>query len=265
MPSISPQQWSRYHEEGYLRLGKVLDDTTIEGLNRRLDDIMLGRVAFDGDMQVDKAGAYAAMGGNNKFAGPTLAYSKIQDLERDPVFRAYIEMPVFREICAHEYGKQASISCFGAMFMDKPVGEGAMLPWHQDGGVSWGGLDRDPVVTCWVALDRATAANGCLQIVPGSHKLGLLSRQGNAIPKDQEGRYCPPEKVLHVEMEAGEVVLLHNWVLHRSDVNKTTSRRRGFSVCYMDARTARVADGRTFPLVFGEDTPAAPEQARAGG
>jgi len=247
MPSISPQQWAQFHEAGYLRLGKVLDDASLESLNRRLDDIMLGKIAFDGDMERDKAAS------GNKFAGPTLGYSKIQDLERDPVFRAYIELPVFREICAHEYGAHTGISCFGAMVMDKPAGKGSMLPWHQDGGSSWGGLDRDPVVTCWVALDRATAENGCLQIVPASHKLGLLSKQGNAISKEQESRHCGPGKALLLEMEAGEVVLLHNWVLHRSDVNRTNSRRRGFSVCYMDARTARVADGQKFPVVFGDD------------
>ena len=40
-----------------------------------------------------------------------------------------------------------------------------------------------------------------------------------------------------MEVEAGEAVLMHNWLLHASDVNRTDIPRRAFSVCYMDAET----------------------------
>ncbi|MDF2440343.1 MAG: hypothetical protein JWN98_1327, partial [Abditibacteriota bacterium] len=52
----------------------------------------------------------------------------------------------------------------------------------------------------------------------------------------------------YVELEAGEAVLLHNWLLHRSDTNSTNIPRRAFSVCYMDANTV----GGTFNTIFGE-------------
>ena len=45
------------------------------------------------------------------------------------------------------------------------------------------------------------------------------------------------------------MVLLHNWLLHRSDVNRTPIPRRAFSVCYMDGRT-RANDGQIFTPVF---------------
>jgi ectoine hydroxylase-related dioxygenase (phytanoyl-CoA dioxygenase family) len=53
-------------------------------------------------------------------------------------------------------------------------------------------------------------------------------------------------------LEAGEVALLHNWLMHRSDVNRSDISRRAFSVCYTDARTKQ-GDGSTFPVIFGED------------
>ena len=49
--------------------------------------------------------------------------------------------------------------------------------------------------------------------------------------------------IVHLELKAGEVALLHNWLLHSSDVNKTSIARRAFSVCYLDARTQCDRDG----------------------
>jgi phytanoyl-CoA hydroxylase len=237
MPSLSPQQWQQFHEQGYLSLGKAIDDALLATLQQRLDDLALGKIPFGGKVE--------------RIANSTnqdLPYSTIRDLERDPLFLALIEMPVYREICVHEYGSDTPIACFGAMCMEKTEGRGALLPWHQDGGAGWG-LDRDPLVTCWAAFDDATSANGCLQIIPGSHKLGLLTK-GDALSKDQVSQYCGADSIEFLEMKAGEVVLLHNWLVHRSDVNKTKSRRRGFSVCYMDASTRRLADGVGFPTLF---------------
>jgi len=91
-----------------------------------------------------------------------------------------MQQTLFREICAWHYGAHADISAFRAMFMNKPARKGTLLPWHQDGGEGWG-LDRDPLATLWTALDPATVSNGCVQIIPGSHKLGLLSKRSKNI------------------------------------------------------------------------------------
>ncbi|MED5415867.1 MAG: phytanoyl-CoA dioxygenase family protein, partial [Candidatus Latescibacterota bacterium] len=55
----------------------------------------------------------------------------------------------------------------------------------------------------------------------------------------------------YLELEAGEVVLLHNWLLHTSDVNRSKQSRRAFSVCYMEAATVANNDA-TYPVVFGQ-------------
>lgn len=254
---ISDEQWMQYHREGYLKLGKVPGDTEFEALQQRMDDIMLGTAPLDFDkimMQLDSdTGDY----GNMKpmtfgHKGPTLNYRKIEQLEFDPLFLAYMQQPIFREICARTYGGHVSIACFRAMFMNKPSRKGTVLPWHQDGGDGWA-IDRDPLVTVWTALDPATIANGCVQVIPGSHQLGLLSDQGHTISADQVERYCSEDKIVYCELEAGEVMILHNWLLHRSDVNNTDVPRRGFSVCYMDARTRSTRDdAREFSVIFGK-------------
>jgi phytanoyl-CoA hydroxylase len=180
--------------------------------------------------------------------GATLNYRKIQNLEADGLFLAYMQRPVFREICDRVIGPDISVACFRAMFMNKPAHKGTFLPWHQD---RWSHLDRDPQITLWTALDPATKANGCVQIIPASHKLGLINPEhpSGFLTKEQIARFCPPEKVVHLELKAGECALLHNWLLHASDINRTDIPRRAFSVCYMDAKT-KASNGEKFSIIF---------------
>ena len=107
-------------------------------------------------------------------------------------------------------------------------------------------------MTVWTALDPATVTNGCVRVAPGTHKLGLLSEAGHNITPEQEKEYCSEEKVCHVELKAGEVMLMHNWLIHGSDVNRTDAPRRGVSICYVDARTRHVINDLTYPVVFGK-------------
>lgn len=60
------------------------------------------------------------------------------------------------------------------------------------------------------------------------------------------------EDILDLETKAGEAILLHNLLLHRSGVNPSPDRRRTFSVTYTDVQT-RTRDSRmTFPVIFGD-------------
>lgn len=244
------EAWER---DGYVRLGQVASPEQLEALQERMDAIMLGRAPNDTIwFQLDsETGNYDDVKGGGAWMGPTLAYRKIEKLENDPLFLAYIQHPLFREITRDLIGEDISI--FRAMFMNKPAQRGTYLPYHQDAGSQWG-LDRDPYVTIWTALDDATIANGCVQIIPGSHKLGLLSERGHTITPEQEAQYCREEDSLFLEAKAGEVFLLHNLLLHRSGINRTDCPRRAFSVVYMDAATRDVTGkGRKFTVVFGKD------------
>jgi len=256
---ISDEQWSQYERDGYLKLGRVLPDDELSALQQRIDDIMLGTADLDYSrimMQLDSSdGAYEGAGEQSRgFKGATLNYRKIQDLELDPLFLDYMQRPIFGEICAHVYG-DISIAGFRAMFMNKPAHHGTLLPWHQD---RWSHLDIDPLITVWMALDPATIANGCVQIIPGSHKLGVINpAHGSAfVTEEQAAQFAPAEQVVYLELEAGEVALLHNWLLHRSDTNSSDIARRAFSVCYMNGST-QASNGEQYPRIFGEGALAA--------
>lgn len=245
---ITEQQWDSFCENGFVKLGKVLSADELAGLQDRIDEIMLGTAEVDYDrllMQLDGTGTQQSKG----FKRPTLDYRKIQDLELDSRYLDYMRKPIFADLCQRVYGDVA-ISAFRAMFMNKPAGAGTRLRWHQD---RWTALDRDPLLTVWTALDPATVANGCVQIVPGSHKFGLInpSDPSGFLTDEQATKHCPPEKVVYLELAAGAVVVLHNWLLHASEVNRTEIPRRAFSVCYMDARTEHANGTDSFTTVFG--------------
>lgn len=232
-----------------------LDATTLGKLRDTLDNIMLGRAEAPYNhllMQLDSSsGDYADLGRQTRgFKGPTPNYRKLQDLELVPVFRDYAELPLFRTVCRHVYG-DIPIACFRAMAMNKPARGGTKLPWHQD---RWRALDRDPLVTVWTALDDATAASGALEVIPGSHRRGVLNPAhpsaflSNAQQADCDGN---AGRTL-LDSRAGDVWLLHNWLLHRSGVNETDNPRRAFSVCYMDGRTAD-RSGVRYTQLWGEN------------
>jgi hypothetical protein len=250
--TLTEAQWRQFQDLGYAKLGRLLSESELRQLQQRIDDIMLGRAAIAYDrllMQLDSAsGQYAEAGPQTKgHKGATLNYRKIQDLEYDPVFLAYLQRPIFRDVCRRVYG-DVPVSAFRAMFMNKPARRGTYLPWHQD---RWSALDRDPLITVWTALDPATVANGCVQVIPGSHhRLINPDHESGFLTPAQMSEHAPADKRVYLELEPGEVVLLHNWLLHASDVNATDVSRRAFSVCYMDART-RGADGVAYPIVFG--------------
>jgi polysaccharide pyruvyl transferase WcaK-like protein len=253
--SIGDEDWRQYTRDGYLRLGRIVNDDELAALQERVDSIMLGHVRLRSlQTQLDTGGAYDELPdpvSGLQASAPTLAYRKVQGLEGDPLFLSLLRHDRFREICRWHYGPHAPVSIFRAMVMNKPARRGTHLPWHQDGGDVWK-LDRDPLVTTWVALDTAARENGCLQVIPGSHRLGLLSKQGSTISAEHAERYCPEAAIAHLEVEAGEALLLHNWLLHRSGVNETASPRRAFTACYMDGRTLHTLTGDRSPILFGE-------------
>lgn len=253
--ALTDKQWQQYEDDGYLRLGRIEPDA-LQALQDRIDQIMLGKAQTRYErlmMQLDSAsGKYDEAGEQSRgFKGATLGYRKIQDLEFDPTFLRYMQRPLFADICRRVYGQDAQIACFRAMFMNKPAHKGTFLPWHQD---RWSNLDRDPLLTVYTALDPATVENGCVQIIPGSHKLGLVNPEhpSGFLTPEQTKQHCPPDKVEYLTLEAGEVAILHNWLLHGSDVNRSDIPRRAFSVCYMDARTRDAKRDERYSMIFGQ-------------
>ena len=250
MQPINDSQWEQFEEEGYLRLGRVMDDEELATLQQRIDDIMMGKAKLPYDqimMQIDgKTADYGKMEPMTKgHKGPTLNYRKITELELDPFFLSYMQKPAFRDICARAYGSSTPIATPRAMFMNKPADTGTHLPWHQD---VFRNLDKFSDIIIWAALDPATLDSGCLRVIPKSH---YRIYDGNFPTEEQLETLFAVADPVTLELEPGEGVLLHVNLIHTSAVNDTGLPRRAFSVAYIDA-AARTKEGQPLPTIFGE-------------
>lgn len=225
-----------YDAHGYARLGRIIPDETLAALRERADDLMLGRVRIPGMFfQHDSAsGRYEDLEHGLGFVGPSLGYRKLEKLERDERFRAIVEHPLFERVARARI--EGPIAIYRAVLFAKAASGGSPLPWHQDGGRFWG-LDRDPTLQIWTALDDASEAAGCVEVVPGSHLAGLATPLGGVVPDDVVARARAEERVVALPAAAGEVLLIHNHLWHRSGTNRTASPRRALTVCYMSAAT----------------------------
>lgn len=129
------------------------------------------------------------------------------------------------------------ICFFHGKVMMKEAHSGGAWEWHQDYGYWYNeGFLYPNMLSAFVALDPATIANGCLQVLRGSHRLGRLDhgRVGNQTGGDPSRIGLLEERLerVPVELEAGSVVFFHCNTLHTSAPNESDNHRRSFIVCY---------------------------------
>ena len=137
-----------------------------------------------------------------------------------------------------------NLRCWFDQFVVKPPATGsqspdAVFPWHQDNGYNAPRPDNN--ITVWIALDQTTLDNGCIWVVPASHKNGPLPHRQKSpdswhieVPLEGPGTPAP--------MQPGEALAFTGYTLHRSLANTTTKPRRAFFLEYCDA-DATFADG----------------------
>ena len=143
---------------------------------------------------------------------------------------------------------------WGAHVFCKPAGEGYETPWHQDGHY-W---PIRPLATCtvWVALEPSTRANGCLRVVPGSHRDHVLhphlheDRQDLTLQQRMaEGSFDEADAV-DIELHPGQMSLHDVYMIHGAAANTSAQRRTGVALRYMPAtshfdRRLKPVDGKT--------------------
>ena len=237
-----------FEEQGYLHLGQLVDPNP---LCERINEIMMGHIKYDSLMyQLEYPEGYELKGEQETpgHKGATYDYRKIVGLESDPLFREIIQHPICHDIMIGLIGDNVSI--FRAMFLNKPSKKSTILPWHQEIGPAqrWR-INTHTIYSVWTALDDSTIENGCLQVIPGSHKWGALHDDHFATEEDKE-KYDFDGNKVYLEMKAGQSVLLHNLLFHQSETNCTDKARRAFSVAYIPASTRNIETGESYPVVF---------------
>ena len=120
--------------------------------------------------------------------------------------------------------------CFKEKINFKLPGGGAFAA-HQDVQAGWDRYGHTVHISLAIAIDPATIENGCLEVVRGEHKKGLIGPMGSEIPKD----VCDKLTWELVTMEPGDLIFFDSYAPHRSEPNMTTSTRRVIYLTYNKA------------------------------
>jgi len=120
------------------------------------------------------------------------------------------------------------------------------VAWHQD--VTYWGLEPPRAITAWIAIDDADEENGCMQVIPGSHRLGILehgksARTGNLLSINQEvpAGFVDETRAVTLPLRAGQMSLHDGMLLHGSHENRSTRRRCGLAVRFTTPDVRQVA------------------------
>lgn len=134
------------------------------------------------------------------------------------------------------------IDVFQTQFIIKNPGAWGQ-PWHQDS--YYFHFDQQPQVGLWLAITEATLENGCLSVLPGSHKLPIQPHDTDDRPGANQGytvvRNVDDSKAVPVLMEPGDLLVFHSYLLHRSVDNRGSGRRAAMVYHYGRAGTKNEA------------------------
>ena len=217
---ITDEQFQRYERDGFILMPGLFDRDEMELLSRAArHDASLSAAAYE---RADGEGGKAKLAvwnhpGDDIYGLFSRSRRMVDAVET-----------LLGEECYHWHSK---------MNMKEPRVGGAWA-WHQDYGYWYHNSCLWPsLVSVMVAVDRATRANGCLQVLRGSHKLGRLEHAR----KEGEQAGADPERVaeavkhlelIYCEMEPGDALFFHCNTLHRSDRNNSDLPRWSLICCY---------------------------------
>ena len=134
------------------------------------------------------------------------------------------------------------------MIMKQAVTGGAW-EWHQDYGYWYeNGVLTPNLCSVFIAVDPATRANGCMQVLKASHQLGRLThvKIGDQTGADPErvAAACERMELVYVEMAPGDALFFHPNTLHRSDQNRSPNDRWALICCYNARSNSPYKEGR---------------------
>ncbi len=206
---LSSSEIESYHQDGF-----VIPDF-------RIDEQTLEQIRSDHERLLKKHPEFL------NYCPNVLAY--------DLSFLNYARIPEILDLVESVLGPDFAL--WNSSFFAKPAEKGQATPWHQDGEY-W---PIRPVATCtvWIAIDDANTTNGCLKLIPGSHKKNeLLAHETNLDPNltlNQEVLSSEFDESLSVDLilEAGQMSLHDVRMVHGSDANTSAYPRRGMTLRYM--------------------------------
>ena len=227
--TLTDQQKESFWENGYLPYHRILSDAELDVVRQRSEDIISGKVNHVPPRYIQFEARFRA--GLPDDVEPLDAVRKMTQLcYFDDEFERIARKPEIVDVIEDLLGP--NIKLYTDQLMMKPRFNGTVTDWHQD-SMAWRHFAPQGHISCWVALDDATVENGCMTVIPGSHKWGPIARE-------VQDRFLSNPLVhepVPVELPAGSCMFHHGLNFHRTGANATPNRRRGLALHYIRAET----------------------------
>jgi len=258
-PIITEEHAASYERDGFLVVPDALSPEELEELRNDTVAICRGQWGEVGNLpEFDDADS------DNDIQQRVLCIHQIHKIS--PIMHRYLSQRTMRDVLTTIIGP--NVKCMQSMLFIKAAGKPGQA-WHQD-EIYIPTRDRS-LTGGWIAMDDATVENGCLYVIPGSHRQGVLwpqrtheDRRFDCAGETYQFPYRD-EDAIPVEVKAGSIVFFNGYLLHRSFPNKAQSGfRRVLVNHYMSAESllpwraqegegpAR-ADHRDIVMIAGED------------
>jgi len=223
---LTPEERQRYEEEGFVVREAVVDDewlaevrADLADLHERMADRPPEGVHLSWEHEVDPAVTRRIK---------QLMHAELISPALNRLVRSEPVLDVVESILGPD------ISLFHCKLLMKAARDGTVTPWHQDYSY-WETRDNRPLMlNCMLQIDDSTLENGCLQMVPGSHKGGLLEheRAGRVFGRFLPGHFAPRADAEPVPLRAGSAIFFGPLIIHGSDANQSEHDRRAVTIAY---------------------------------
>ena len=236
MVALTPAELARYRDEGWVKPAWRLAPERVRVMRDALDEL----IARNPGVRPEKLVSAHIEGDNGEGVRGSAAFL---DLARDPQIVSLVSGVLGQDIIL-----------WGCHVFCKPPVDGFETPWHQDGHY-W---PIRPLANCtvWVALEPSTRANGCLRVIPRSHRGGVLhphlheERQDLTLNQRMAAGSFDEAAAVDLELQPGQMSLHDVYMIHGARANTSNQRRTGVALRYMPStsvfeRDLRPADGKT--------------------
>jgi hypothetical protein len=216
---ITQDEAHKYHEDGYLLVRGMLLPEEIG---------LLGRVARE-DRVLDQR-SYGQADGE----GGSIRLS-LWNHPTDTIYGAVARCESI--VGSAERLLNDEVYHYHSKMIMKDARVGGAWAWHQDYGYWYqNGVLFPHLTSAFIAVDKATEENGCLQVIRGSHELGRIEHMQTGeqagADKTRVDEILRRLELVYVEMEPGDVLFFHANTLHRSDQNRSDNPRWSMICCY---------------------------------
>jgi len=235
---LSPEQRDLYWQNGFVLLSALFDAAELEHFESRFVDIVEGRCSIPETMTLMRDVAFVK--GNARGDSPLHEVNKILGFEDDEILYRHSLHPRLLSAVRDLLGPE--LFTLTTNVFNKPPGVDGRHPLHQD--LRYFSLrPEDGIVAAWTAITPTRRENGCLALIPGSHRQGLREHGDPGWSEVNYGFFAAQDVDLrgreHLEMAPGDTLLFHPLLVHGSGRNRSGNFRRAISTHYASADCQR--------------------------